>query len=117
MANAEHLDILKKGVEAWNDWRKKNPHIKPDLTGAYLTETSVEWSAPNGPALLDSRDLRRVDLTDALLSYSVLKGADLSSSKLIRADLGDANLRRAELRGADLREARLIHTNLTLANL
>jgi hypothetical protein len=33
MANPEHLKILKKGVEAWNKWRKENPDIQPDLTG------------------------------------------------------------------------------------
>jgi len=29
MANAEHLAILKKGVEAWNGLRRENPAIKP----------------------------------------------------------------------------------------
>jgi len=29
MANKEHLDILKQGVQVWNDWRKANPKIKP----------------------------------------------------------------------------------------
>jgi hypothetical protein len=31
MANPEHLEILKQGVEAWNEWREKNPDIEPDL--------------------------------------------------------------------------------------
>jgi hypothetical protein len=31
MANEEHLAILRKGVEAWNAWRKENPDIRPEL--------------------------------------------------------------------------------------
>jgi len=36
MANREHLEILKRGVKAWNEWREKNPDVKPDLRGADL---------------------------------------------------------------------------------
>jgi hypothetical protein len=34
MANQEHLDILKQGVEVWNLWRRKHTTIKPDLLEA-----------------------------------------------------------------------------------
>jgi hypothetical protein len=36
MANDEHVAMLKKGVDAWNEWRVENPHIRPDLSGSYL---------------------------------------------------------------------------------
>src|SRR5258708_548316 len=36
MANQEHLDILKQGVEIWNQWRKENPSIGVDLREANL---------------------------------------------------------------------------------
>src|SRR4051794_6794892 len=32
MANPEHLQILKQGVEAWNAWREQNEGIRPDLS-------------------------------------------------------------------------------------
>jgi hypothetical protein len=33
MANPEHLKILKKGVEVWNEWREVNRSVySPDLT-------------------------------------------------------------------------------------
>ena len=32
MANQEHLDILKQGVKAWNQWRKEHPEVEPDLS-------------------------------------------------------------------------------------
>ena len=31
MANPEHLEILKQGVDVWNRWREENPEVKPDL--------------------------------------------------------------------------------------
>jgi hypothetical protein len=47
MANEDHIALLKKGVTAWNAWRKENRH--PDLeqsevklvTARLLAEKSV----------------------------------------------------------------------------
>lgn len=36
MANREQLDILKQGVQAWNQWREEHPNIDPDLIDADL---------------------------------------------------------------------------------
>ena len=36
MANDEHVAILKQGVDDWNAWRRENPDIRPDLSGANL---------------------------------------------------------------------------------
>ena len=36
MANDEHVALLKKGVAAWNAWRRDNPGIRPDFSGADL---------------------------------------------------------------------------------
>ena len=36
MANPEHLEILKRGVEVWNFWRAEHPEIAPALAGANL---------------------------------------------------------------------------------
>jgi hypothetical protein len=33
MANDEHVEMLKKGNPAWNNWRQRNPDIEPDLSG------------------------------------------------------------------------------------
>ena len=32
MANAEHLELLRQGVDLWNEWRRKSPLIVPDLS-------------------------------------------------------------------------------------
>ena len=36
MANLDHLEILKRGVEAWNAWRQRDRAIEPDLSGVYF---------------------------------------------------------------------------------
>jgi len=61
MANEEHLKILKQRVEAWNEWREKNPQITPDLSKANLI---------------------MADLSGANLNKAVLIGADLIMTNL-----------------------------------
>ncbi len=88
MADEEQLRILKKeGVEAWNQWRKNNPDIVPDLTKAYLGWADLGW------ADLSGADLREADLGEADLSGADLREADLSGADLILADLSGADLR------------------------
>ena len=41
MANKEHLDILKEGVEVWNRWREENEGVQADLNGADLTGANL----------------------------------------------------------------------------
>jgi len=42
MANEEHLEIIKKGSVAWNDWRKNHPSIQPDLSDAGLNDLELK---------------------------------------------------------------------------
>ena len=41
MANEEHVALLRQGVNVWNAWREKEPSIRPDLSGANLTEANL----------------------------------------------------------------------------
>ena len=41
MASEEHLKILQQGVAVWNEWRKKNPELHPDLGKAVLYRGSA----------------------------------------------------------------------------
>lgn len=95
MANPEHLKILKRGINAWNEWRAAN------RTGSLL---------PGG--VQDP-----VDLAGADLSNAKLKGANLSDVNLSRANLGWATLIGADLRGANLNMAYLYWANLDDARL
>lgn len=102
MANPEHLEILRKGVEAWNKWREKNRHIYLDLSEADLSRDN-----------LSGVDLSGVDLSKANLSEANLSGVDLSGAYLSIADFSEANLSRANLSKADLLGANLSGANLS----
>lgn len=142
MANPEHLDILKQGVEVWNRWRKNHPDFKPDLCNAKLSglelchNLNLTGANLSGSDLSDSRlmmaeltgaNLSRADLCRADLSSASLVGATLSGAFLFRAkatdadlsgvDLSKANLSKANLAGANLSKATLIGANLFEANL
>src|SRR6516225_7064548 len=111
MANDEHVTMLKQGVDAWNEWRLKNPDIRPDLfganfIGAYLGGTNLSWA-----------DLVGANLTGAYLGEANLSGACLSGANLSWADLVRANLTGAYLGGANLSGTYLVGANLTGANL
>ena len=121
MANQEHLDILKQGVETWNQWRKGHADLIADLSGAPLRDISLEEAnlsfAQLSGADLIRANLSRADLSRADLRAAGLDGADLSSADLGLALLSFARLRRANLRNADLVEAQLRSAYLKGADL
>jgi len=106
MANDEHVKILKQGVEVWNQWRKENPKIRPDLVRAKLVKADL----PNA-------NLSRAYLIKADLCGTKLQGSDLRSANLIRADLRGAQLSGANLMDAKLSGANLYKVNFSEANL
>lgn len=113
---------------AWNIWRKENPSLVPDLSGAQLLG-----------AFLSGVNLSEADLSYANLSElgaypnvsnlccANLRGANLREANLSGAYLGLANLSNADLSGAylggvnlnwaSLRDARLVESNLYCADL
>jgi uncharacterized protein YjbI with pentapeptide repeats len=116
MANDEHVAILRKGVDAWNEWREKNPDIRPDLSGADLGGANLSKANLYGANLSDA-NLRGADLHEAGLLRAILMDANLSEANLSGAELIDANLNRANLSHADLSRARLLRASLIDANL
>lgn len=138
---SEHLELLARGVEAWNLWRAGNPLVRPNfnfaalrqrrLADAHLRDTIFDVADLEGAdlgravlvgaslvgAVLRSADLRRASLTDANLFQANLSRADLRGADLRAARLDQANLRGADLRGADLRHATLRRADLEAANL
>jgi uncharacterized protein YjbI with pentapeptide repeats len=106
MGNPEHLKILKQGIEAWKEWRRQYPSLRPDLTEADLIGANLTG------ANLIGADLSRVDLSQADLSGASLTEADLTEANLIEADLSRADLSRANLPGAHLTKADLTEADL-----
>ncbi len=96
MANPNHVELVRRDVDAWNEWRQGNPGAKPDLSYS---------------------DLSRVDLVMANLADAVLTGADLTMANLRGADLRSADLSEANLLGARLLGVDLAGANLRGANL
>jgi hypothetical protein len=110
MANQEQLDILAKGVEAWNDWRKQHPAVQPDLReGRFIRENLKDID-------LSGATLTRADLVHADLAGADLRGALLNYAALNRAVLDRADLERVRLDHADITSADLLYTNLRGAN-
>ena len=106
MADQQHLKLLLRGVDGWNEWRRDSPDIYPDLSEAQLSRA----------------DLHRVDFSLAELHTANLQGvdlhqADLRRANLIAADLFNADLHEANLSGASLQGANLSNANLSYANL
>ena len=72
MANEEHLEILKQGIDVWNKWRSDAEQIlpkyrsSPDLSDAYLVRAN----------------LHNANLFDVNLSGANLFGANLSNAIL-----------------------------------
>lgn len=99
MANQEQLEILKQGVEVWNEWRLEHRSEEIDLYEADLQGTHLKG------VLLTMAYLQGIKLQKATLTGAILFGADLTE-----ADLTEADLTGAELTGADL-----IQTNLSQA--
>jgi uncharacterized protein YjbI with pentapeptide repeats len=146
MAIPQHLEVLKKGVQAWNNWRTENPGNEPDLAGAKLSaadlreanlrETDLRWADLSGAnlsgAILNRADLRRANLSRCIflgaklsetnLSETYLSGADLREADLrkaffIRSDLANADLSASDCQRADFRWAYLIKARFNGANL
>ena len=91
MADPKQVELLTQDVDAWNQWREKNPRLHPDLSGA--------------------------DLTDADLRVADLVAADLSGTRFVMANLSGADLREADLSGANLVGARLVGVDIEDADL
>ncbi|MGD0781505.1 MAG: pentapeptide repeat-containing protein [Candidatus Aminicenantales bacterium] len=137
MAESRFLKILKEGTPVWNRWRNSHPRIKPDLSGADLTDFRFNGIVNFNDADLSGADLRgrplfraqfqravlkdatlnRADLRQAVLSEADLSGADLGGTDLQKADLKNANLRRAKLQRASLNRANLERADLGEADL
>jgi TIR domain/Pentapeptide repeats (8 copies) len=106
LSKEEQLSLLRRNIGDWNQWRRQNPHIVPDLIKANLIRAS-----------LNEVNLKGVNLNDAILRWIDLRGADLSGASLISANLEGASLYSADLRGADLSDAYLSRAHLEEANL
>src|SRR5258708_384608 len=111
MASQEYHEILKQGVEVWNQWRKEHRDVRPDLSGEDLADADL-----NDARFSFSR-LNGVRFSDAQLHRAYFVHSDLSNANCSRANLTEAHLDRATLKKTNLRGAQLHHTKIRQANL
>ena len=111
MANPEHVEIIKQGVDVWNTWREANAHIRPDLRGGNLINGDFRGANLTGVDLSGS-NLYHAHMSDADLSDAILTASNLDSADLSRANLCDASMVYANLYQTKFREASLVKTNM-----
>ena len=118
----EYSKVLQESASAWNQWRKNNPDIKPDLSDGEFSKKSLIRANLNEIKLvranfletnLKEAKLISANLQDANLSQANLGSANLNEANLIRANLIGANLKGADLSNADLGGANLMGANLS----
>ena len=138
--------LIEDGVDSWNSMRDKAVEARPRLYPFYSDIDNVDFSNANfmwafkkygkpnetwpislagielSEVILSNTMLRLVDFTDAKLQSTDLTNANLNETKLIGAqlcdaDLSGAQLRKADLTGADLTGAILSETDLNNATL
>ena len=121
MANEEHLEILKQGVDVWNAWRESNLTVRPDLSRANLIGCELErinFSRTDlDSAQLDNANLIHSDFSDAFLSHTVFRGAILDNASFLNARLPRTHSEGAQFNNAVLMGASLRGANLTNAAL
>ena len=134
MANPDHINWLREGVESWNKRREKH-HFFPDfreafipaeLQGSSYKELEPFYFSLKGinlrnadfrNASLMGLDLRKVNLQSARLQGADLSHADLREADLIGADFSNADLESAKLNKVVAHETRFIGANLYGADL
>lgn len=118
-----HLEILKKGVSEWNEWRLENPDITPHLFQADLTFLRTQGIAGKLVRRVSSSDLEAIetyDFRNCLIYESdftgtVLVGADFSGSLGEAAKLIDCDLRLASFEGSDFSHSDFTRSRLNQA--
>ena len=116
MANQEQVDLLKRSVEEWNQWRTANPNMRIDLRNADFEKINLR-NANLYLANLRNANLYLANLKNANLKNANLENAKLNSAKLMFAKLNSANLNCASLISVNLYSANLSSAKLISANL
>ena len=120
MANAQHIEWLREGVESWNK-RRNEQDFGPDFSGANLDDANLDGANLSGANLnganLNGVVMKGARLNGARLSDASLIYSDLSFTSLDHADLTNVDLNQSELVGSTFQNAKLEGANLTCTNI
>lgn len=95
MADSRLIQILRSGVENWNNWRRNNYVEEPDLSGEDLSGFDFTGADLSG-AIFDDCRLNNTNFTNAILH----------SARFVNADITEANFSQANIFHAVLSESR-----------
>ena len=111
MANSQHIEWLRQGVDKWNK-RRKDEDFVPDLEGANISEMFEKGGLVESVESVirqaylgkfdNNAELSGIDLSGAKLQNAILYNVNLSNANLRYADLKGCNFNGAILNGADL---------------
>ena len=116
MANPEHVEVVRQGTAAIDEWQARDPKASLDLSGADFSRVNLSGANLTG-AKLGNANLAGTRLVTAHLIWARLAKADLTGANLMGADFFLADLTGANLAGADLFAANLSLANLDETNL
>ena len=123
MANAQHIEWLLEGVEAWNRRREAYDSIRPNFIKANLYEEFEKAGkiGDDGYIPLDGANLEYADFSLAVLQKPSLdegNGLPLQGSVSLQgANLNMANLYKAQLESAKLNRASIVEAIVEKAHL
>lgn len=112
MSNPIHLEILRLGIPSWNEWRRTNKDIKPDLSGADLS--GHDFSSKRD---LSSLILRLLEVFVYIALMVSNKDKDKIKSDEIQRKMNDLTEREIDEEGINFSEVNLSGANLAGANL
>ena len=125
MANKQHIEWLREGVDSWNK-RRQEESFKPDFDGQKFRDVLVPGTSLEGINLkngffreadLTGLNLKRANLEHAQFQDAWLNGVDLRNAKLFEADFSRAVLSYANLSGVDAYSAKFSGADLKNANM
>lgn len=113
MANLEHLEIFNRGPKIWNEWRKANPQIEPDLSESFiyphfarkekdkqLRKGDITSSDPKNPF-----NFFRTNFYKSSFESAIFPGADMRECYLYESDFSAAGFPGADFSGSMIRKA------------
>ena len=117
--DSSHAKVLLGGVTKWNDWRKDNPKVTPDLSGMTIQKAFVKAGIVYGE---EGVDLSGIDFGGASLRGADFWNTTIDDGNLLVADLRCAifegmSAKRVNLRGTDLRRSALLMSNFNACDM
>lgn len=122
MAVAEHVEMFKKGPQAWNAWRDENPDVRPDLSDidfekdVHTYESTYDMPEFTGYNL-SYMNLNRITARNSYFIRCFLAGSDLHFSDICFSFFQNCSFEGASLTVTKIGSAEFHECDFTNADL